>query len=311
MGDVLSGFFTIWFVIGIGWLLAHLKVLDLTAQSVLSKVSFFVGLPALLFSSLRVADLERIFSYNVLVSSLAIFITLACYLVLASTVWQRSWGHKVIGGFGSCYVNANNMGLPIAAYVLKDTSWVAPILLIQVVFQQPLGLSILDALSARKHGRATSWWHNISLPLRNPMTLGVVAGLTVNLLGLPLPDLFSGTIDLVAGVSVPAMLIAFGISLRTGPLPGKGNVAETITISLLKVVLQPLAAFLLARLVFGLDPVATLAVTVMAGLPTAQNVFIFAMRGEQSVQLARDVIFITSFASIPAVTVMAALVGAV
>ena len=116
MGDVLSGFFTIWFVIGIGWLLAHLKVLDHTAQSVLSKVSFFVGLPALLFSSLRVADLERIFSYNVLVSSLAIFITLACYLVLASTVWQRSWGHKVIGGFGSCYVNANNMGLPIAAY---------------------------------------------------------------------------------------------------------------------------------------------------------------------------------------------------
>mgnify|MGYP001022625470 CR=1 FL=1 len=115
MGDVLSGFFTIWFVIGIGWLLAHLKVLDHTAQSVLSKVSFFVGLPALLFSSLRVADLERIFSYNVLVSSLAIFITLACYLVLASTVWQRSWRHKVIVGYCASYVISTNIGLPIAA----------------------------------------------------------------------------------------------------------------------------------------------------------------------------------------------------
>ena len=112
MGDVLSGFFTIWFVIGIGWLLAHLKVLDLTAQSVLSKVSFFVGLPALLFSSLRVADLERIFSYNVLVSSLAIFITLACYLVLASTVWQRSWGHKVIGGFAPAMSTPTTWGCP-------------------------------------------------------------------------------------------------------------------------------------------------------------------------------------------------------
>lgn len=106
------------------------------------------------------------------------------------------------------------------------------------------------------------------------------------------------------------MLIAFGISLRTGPLPGQGNVAETVTISMLKVLFQPLVAFALARFVFGLDPVTTLAVTVMAGLPTAQNVFIFAMRGDESVQLARDVIFITSLASIPAVTGMAALVQA-
>ncbi|MGB3955601.1 MAG: AEC family transporter [Brooklawnia sp.] len=310
MGDVLSGFFTIWFVIGIGWLMAHLKVLDHTAQGVLSKVSFYVGLPALLFSALRVAELERIFSLNVIVSALAIFITLGVYLVLASTLWKRDWGHRVIGGFCSCYVNANNMGLPIAAYVLQDTSWVAPILLIQVIFLQPVGLSILDALVARRHGQTTSWWYNVSLPLRNPMTLGVAAGLVANLLELPLPGLLLGTIDLVAGISVPAMLVAFGISLRTGPLPGRGNVAETISVSALKVIFQPLVGFLLARFVFGLDPVTTLAVTVMAGLPTAQNVFVFAMRGDQSVQLARDVIFITSLASIPAVTAMAAVVNA-
>lgn len=310
MGEVLSGFFTVWFVIGIGWLMAHFKVLDNTAQRILTQVAFFVGLPALLFSALSVADLGRIFSYNVIVSLLAIFITLTVYLLLAAVLWRRSVGHKVIGGFGSCYVNANNMGLPIAAYVLHDTSWVAPILLIQVVFLQPVGLSILDALAARKHGQTTSWLYNLSLPLRNPMTLGVLAGLLANLTGASLPGLFTNTIDLVAGISVPAMLIAFGISLRTGPLPGQGNPVETIVISVLKVVVMPLIAFALARFIFGLDPVATLAVTVMAGLPTAQNVFVFAMRGEESVQLARDVIFITSFASIPMVTGLAALVQA-
>ena len=49
MEDVLSGFFTIWFVIGIGWLLAQFRVLDAHSQRVLSQVSFWVGLPALLF----------------------------------------------------------------------------------------------------------------------------------------------------------------------------------------------------------------------------------------------------------------------
>ncbi|MGI5950433.1 MAG: AEC family transporter [Brooklawnia sp.] len=310
MGEVLSGFFTIWFVIGLGWLMAHLKVFDGTAQQVLSRVSFFVGLPALLFNSLRVADLERIFSRNVPVSLAAIFVTLGLYLLISMILWRRSTGHKVIGGFGSCYVNANNMGLPIAAYVLHDTSWVAPILLIQVVFLQPVGLSILDALRARKDGEATSWLANLTLPLRNPMTLGVLAGLVVNLAGWQLPGLFTDTVGLVGGISVPAMLMAFGISLRFGPLPGQGNVAETVTISVLKIIIQPLVALGLA-LVVGLDHTATLAVTVMAGLPTAQNVFIFAMRGGQSVQLARDVVFITSFASIPAVTAFAALVNAI
>lgn len=310
MGDVISGFFTIWFVIGLGWLMAHIKVLDGNAQQVLSKVSFFIGLPALLFNALAGADLGRIFSYNVLVSVAAIAITLGLYVLAATLIWKRDLGHQVIGGFSSCYVNANNMGLPIAAYVLHDTSWVAPILLIQVIFLQPIGLSILDARLARRSGQATSWLRNLTLPLRNPMTLGVLAGLAVNLGGVSVPALASNTLGLVGGISVPAMLMAFGISLRFGPLPGQGNLAETITISGLKVIVQPLVALGLA-LAAGLDATATLAVTVMAGLPSAQNVFVFAMRGEQSVQLARDTIFITSFASIPAITALAGMVNAI
>ena len=310
MGGVLAGFFTIWAVIAVGWLMAQLKVLDVTAQGVLSRVSFYVGVPALLFSSMVKADVARVFSYHVIVSILAIAITLAIYLVLAGTLWKRSAGHKVIGGFASCYVNANNMGLPIAAYVLGDTTWVAPILLIQVIFLQPLGLSILDGLAARREGREPSWLVNATLPMRNPMTIGVLAGLVVNMAELRLPAVLLDTAGLVGGIAVPAMLIAFGISLRLGPLPGQGNLAETLTISVLKVIVMPAVAFALARL-FGLDAQTTLAVTVLAGLPTAQNVFVFAMRGEEAVQLARDSIFITSFAAIPAVTALAALVHSI
>lgn len=309
MGGVLAGFFTIWAVIAVGWLMAQLKVLDENAQAVLSRVAFYVGVPALLFASMVHADVGRVFSVNVIVSCLAIAITLAIYLVLASTVWRRSAGHKVVGGFASCYVNANNMGLPIAAYVLGDTTWVAPILLIQVIFLQPLGLSILDGIAARRAGRPSSWLFNATLPLRNPMTIGVLAGLAVNVAGIGLPTVLLDTASLIGGIAVPAMLVSFGISLRLGPLPGQGNLGETVTISVLKVIGMPAIAFGLARL-FGLDGETTLAVTVLAGLPTAQNVFVFAMRSEESVQLARDVIFITSFAAIPAVTALAALVHA-
>lgn len=308
MGEVFQGFLTIWLVIGSGWLCAHLGVFDVTVQRSLSKSAFYVGLPALLFTALQKAELARIFSLNVVVSVIAIAITLASYLVISRLLWKPSPGHQVIGGFASCYVNANNMGVPIAAYVLGDTSWVAPILMIQILFLQPVGLFILDSEVAKRSGRPPSWRCNLTIPLRNPMTIAVVAGLVVNVIGITVPQVLAQPLVLAAGLGVPAMLLAFGVSLRLGPLPGRGNTAETILVTGLKVLIQPVIAFVLARYLFALDPSATLAVTVLGGLPTAQNVFIFAMRGEESISLARDTIFISSVAAIPAVTAMAALV---
>ena len=303
MADVLTGFTIIWTVIAVGWLVAQLRILDASAQQILTRVAYYVGLPALLFHSVHEAEVGRIFSSNVIVSIGAVAATLGLYVLVARLVWKRSLAHTIIGGYASCYVNANNMGLPIAAFVLHDTSWVAPILLLQVVFLQPLGLAILDALREKREGHPSSMWHNLTLPLRNPMTIAVVLGLVSNLTSFPVPGLVLEITELLGGIGVPAMLLSFGISLRLGPLPGKGNMAETGFIILLKVLVQPLFALGLATLA-GLDMATTIAVVVMAGLPTAQNVFVFAMRAEESVSLARDVIFVTSVLSIASVTAL-------
>ena len=47
MQGVFTGFATIGVVIAVGALLAHLRIVDLTAQRILSQVAFFVGSPAL------------------------------------------------------------------------------------------------------------------------------------------------------------------------------------------------------------------------------------------------------------------------
>lgn len=298
MQRVLTGFATIWIVVGAGWLLAQLRIINEAAQEVLVRVAFYAAMPCLLFVTLSQADLQRIFSTNVIVSILAIAVAVLVYSAIAGLLLHRPAGRLVIGAFGASYVNANNMGLPIAAYVLGDTSWVAPILLIQVVFLQPAGLSILDVLHARQNGNRASWARNLTLPFRNPMTVGTLGGLVINLLGWRLPELIVNPIALLGGMAVPAMLVAFGASLRLGPMPVVSGAGETLLISAIKLLVQPLAALLLARFAFRLDLAATLAVTVMAGLPAAQNVFMFATRYRESVQLARDVVLITTISSI-------------
>ncbi|MEL4505673.1 AEC family transporter [Luteococcus sp. H138] len=315
MTGVLGGFFAIWSVVGVGWLLAHLRVLDTTSQLVLTKLSFFAGSPALMLTMMSDADLKRIFAENLLVSVLA---TLATGLVALGLLrWvlrdeqgrQPGLGHTVIATFCASYVNAGNMGLPIAAYVLHDVTWIAPLLLVQVAVLQPIGLAFLDADAARTGGGASSRRRNVMLPLRNPMTIGVLTGLALNLTGARIPQVLDVPLTMLGGLAVPTMLIAFGVSLRLGPLPGRGPLwNETLVLCGLKLLLQPLLAFLLS-LAFGLDQVTMLAVMVLAGLPTAQNIFSHAVRYQRSVVLARDVVFITSIVSIGTIMAMALILG--
>jgi predicted permease len=258
------------------------------------------------------ADISRIFSANLAASVCSVVVTATAYLLLARLVWRRTAGETVIGTFASAYVNAGNLGLPIAAYVLGDTSLIAPMLLTQLLVLQPVGLAMLDLVTSR--GRVLTSGRQqvvriLSRIVRNPLTIGSLLGLLLSLSGLRLPAVIADPLHLVGGMAVPAMLLAYGVSLRLGPLPGAGEPpVQVATIVALKLIVQPTCAYLAARLL-GLHGLDVLAVTVIAALPTAQNVFTFAVRYDTGTFLARDSIFISTIAAVPVLIVIAAVLA--
>jgi predicted permease len=307
---VLAGFVTIGAVIGLGILLAHIRILDEASQRLLIRLAFFVASPALMITVLGEADISRIFSATLVASVTSVIVTASTYLLLARLVWRRTAGETVIGTFASAYVNAGNLGLPIAAYVLGDASLIAPMLLTQLLVLQPVGLAVLDLMTSR--GRVFTTGRQqvlriLSRIVRNPLTIGSLVGLLLSISGLQLPAVIADPLHLVGGMAVPAMLLAYGVSLRLGPLPGSGEPpVQVATIVTLKLVVQPACAYLAARLL-GLHGLEVLAATVIAALPTAQNVFTHAVRYNTGVLLARDTIFISTLASVPVLIVIAAL----
>jgi len=202
-------------------------------------------------------------------------------------------------------VNAGNLGLPIAAYVLGDAALVAPTLLMQLLVLQPLALAVLDHADS---GRGFSVARALTRPLTNPLTVGSLVGLALAVTGVELPRAIEDPLVLVGGMAVPSMLLAYGISLRLGPRPGHGTSAVEIGyITVLKLVVQPLTAYVAGRFVLDLDAKALFAVTVLAALPTAQNIFVHATRYRRAEVLARDSIFVTTLLSVPAIAIVAAL----
>jgi malonate transporter len=312
VGAVVAGFVTIVSIIALGVLLAQLGILDESGQDVLTRLTFYVAGPALMITVLGGTDVSRLFSANLVASISGVAVSAVGYVCLARLRWRRSAGDTVIGAFSSSYVNAGNLGLPIAAYVLHDASQVVPMLITQLVLLQPVGLAVLDVVSrsGRPDRRKRRWPSRLRQPLANPLLIGTLIGLLLSVLHLELPAPVHNPLALVGGMAVPAMLLAYGVSLRTGPLPGAGEPpAQIAVIVALKLVVQPLTAYLLARYALGLQSAELLAVTVVAALPTAQNVFTFAIRYRQGEVLARDAIFLTTIGSVPVLLLIAALLG--
>lgn len=292
MVGVLQGFAVLAVVIGLGVLLAHLKVLGEESQQMLARLAFFVASPALMITVMADSDITALFSANLIVTTAAVVVTGGIFLLISRWRFKRPVPETTLGTLSSMYVNAGNLGLPIAAYVLGDASLVAPVLLLQLIVLQPLGLAVLD------RSTAVAGTSRRALTLRtvtNPLLLGALFGLMLALTGLELPMVVRAPVDMVGGMAVPSMLLAYGVSLRLGPRPGKGvSMNEVGVIVGLKLLIQPLAAFLLGRFVFGLDEASLFAVVVLAALPTAQNIFVHAVRYNRGVVITRDAIFLST-----------------
>ncbi|MDO5739378.1 MAG: AEC family transporter [Ornithinimicrobium sp.] len=303
---VLQGFWLIAAVVAVGWVIAHTGMFGRAEQQILVKLTFWVGSPALLFLVVADSDVHVLFSGYLVAIIAGVVVTAAAYLAFARLVLRRSVTHAVMGGMGVSYVNSNNLGIPIALYVLGDAQWAAPVILVQLLLFQPAWLAALDASGSG----VVSVRRLLRSPLTNPLTIGTLLGLAVALTGVALPADVRAPIDLIGGLAIPGMLLAFGISLRLSPLPrGKGNLVELGAMVLLKLALMPLVAGLVAGPVLGLSAREILAAVVMSALPTAQNVFILAVAYGRAESLARDSVFATTMLAMPAMLVIVALMG--
>ncbi|SDM98135.1 hypothetical protein SAMN04487981_103149 [Streptomyces sp. cf386] len=306
MQGVLTGFAVIAVVIGVGYLIGRRGYLGDQGREVLTKLAFHVASPALLFTTLAQTDLSVIFSSRLLVTALS---TAAAAGVFVAVGALRGWGvgRTTIGALCSSYVNSGNLGIPIAVYVLGDASLVAPVLLFQLVGVTPIALTVLD-LSGK--GAKGPLRRRLLVPLRNPIAVGSLAGVAVSAAGVKVPAPVLDPLTLIGGMSVPAVLLAFGISLCGSTMPGRGPDRLPVLLSVaLKSVGQPAVAWALAVGVFGLRGAQLLDVVVTSALPAAQNLYTYASSYRVGERLARDSILLSTVISVPVLVVVAALLG--
>lgn len=308
MLGVLAGFFVVWSIILVGWFVGRRKILGENARQVLSGLTFFVASPALLFETLSKAKLQEVFAAPLLVTAVAAFATAAIFFAITKFLLKRALPEALMSSMAASLANSANLGIPIAVYVLGDASYVAPLLIFQLAFFTPLFLMILDS-STSSH-RTTPLGFVVMI-LRNPMIVGSGLGLLVAGTGLQVPPLVMEPIHLIGGAAIPAMLIAFGMSLNgSRPLQASaGRRVDTLLASLFKLVIQPAIAYVFAHFAVGMEGHALFAVVITSALPTAQNVFVAASRYKTGLTVAKDTVLLTTVVAVPAMIGVALLLA--
>lgn len=320
MTGVLAALGAIAAIAAVGWLLGRLRVLGPHADAVLARVVFVVAAPALLVVTIAHADLQQLLSRVALVTAGSTAVVALTAAVVLRGVWRRPVDESVLGVLSASYLNAANVGIPVAVYVLGDAVAVVPTLLFQLLVLAPVAFTVLETSRARA-ARAVSP-HPPPLPdapsavravvgrtARNPIIIAAVVGLLLAALPWDLPEVVYEPFRLVGAAAAPLALLAFGMSLSAPRVEEHRMLTRELgLVTVLRSVVHPTLAFGLGTLV-GLEGAALLAVVTMATLPTAQNVLVYALHYGAGRTVARDAGLTTTVLAVPAVLVVAAALG--
>ena len=302
MGAVVTALGTMGAVVALGWFLARRRVLGERAAPVLARVVFAVATPALLLTTVAHADLHLLLSRQAVVTwTSTVVVALVAVLVLRFAL-RRPAADVTVGTLASSYVNAGNVGLPLAVYLLDDAVAVVPDAAVPA--PRP-GADRLRGARPRLPGRvraatdpeqpdhrrrrssASSW----------PRCRGRCPR--------------SSTSRSAWSVPRPRRSRCSRSACRS-PCRGRSTPrhrAPTSTLAVsLRAVVHPLLAWGLGT-ALGLPPHALLAVVAMAALPTAQNVLVYAMQYRHGEALARDAGLVTTVLCVPVLLVVAATLG--
>ncbi|SOB80017.1 AEC family transporter [Streptomyces sp. 1331.2] len=300
---LLSAFAPIWAITGVGYVVGRTRLLGPHAETVLNRFVFHVAMPAALFLMIARTPLDRFANPSMLAFAAGTAVAIGLGLLAGKLVFGRKPGELAIGAMASGYVNSANLGIPVTMQVVGDASFVAPVVLFQILLVTPAVLAVLDGGAAGRRALLT-------LPVRNPILLAAAVGAAVSAAGLHLPAELNRSCELLGGAGVPTALIALGMSLHNRPpADGRSRRAEVGLIVAVKTLLQPLVALAVAGPLLHLSEHQLLTVVLFSALPTAQNVYTYAREYGQGTVLARDAVLWSTLVSMATLSVISWTLG--
>lgn len=263
----------IYAAIAIGYLIVAKGWFTASDMRVLGKYVLNIALPALLFNAVASRDIAEVFHPGYIL----VFLLGGLATIAAAWIWFTLTGadkaRRAVAIMGSTCPNSGFIGYPVMLLTFPDIAGVilALNMLVENFILIPTCLILMDlARSSSSHSIAHTIVKALWGVLRRPMVLGLLLGLIVSLMQVPIPDMVNRLFFMLAASASALSLIVVGGSLVGLKLTG--NQARALQVAVAKLLLHPalvaLAAMALPLLgLAALPPDMYAAVILSAAMP--------------------------------------------
>lgn len=262
-----------------GYLAARRKWLRTDESATLSRFTFVLAIPCLLFLSLAKARIPVATGGGFL---LAYYIpVLLVYLLAAALGWwlfRLDAPARSVLAMGSAYSNTTVIGIPLVVQTLGRDALVPLFLLIAVqnLFLFTAGTLVAEFGQGGRHSLRAELHNLIRQLLSSPITASLIAGVAWNVSGLMLPVPVEASLTLMADAAIPLALFVLGTSLQQFRI--RGALTPALLMTGLKIIALPVLVWLFSFRLFELEPLWAHTALLASALPTGISAYVFAVR---------------------------------
>lgn len=285
----------------LGYLLFKGKKITQEGSRALGNILIYLALPAVIVNSFLV---ERTAEHmlGILYSAGAAAVLLLVSILLSRLFFRRD----PIAAFAGAFSNPGFFGIPLilASVGQGAVFYVACFVAFLNIGQWTYGVSIMTGrpiLAGLQPGRL----------IRAPFIIALLIGLALFLSGVTLPAPISGCLSAVAGLNTPLAMFTVGIYLAQTDLKRMFGRKKLYLLSLVRLVLIPLAGLLLLGLLPASLHAMKLALLLALACPVGSNVAVYAqLHGKDYPYAVETVVLSTLFSvvTIPLVVRLAELI---
>ncbi|KHJ66238.1 transporter [Pantoea rodasii] len=273
-------------LIMIGYILARRGTINPAANKGLGNLAFKLFMPMVLFTGMVHAPLQDGLNFRLLA---AYFMPALLIFAVVNLLGHRRMGYPTPFGLTASFSNNALIGLAMLSGMYGNAGLV---LLFTLLAVHSLLLFSFQSLYSTLTSDQPFKISVLLTSLANPMIVGLLLGVAVNLLNIPLPEWGMKLANWLAQAALPCALIVLGANLSGFKVRPNVNV---MTITLAKLVVMPLVV-LLTCMLLNIEGMPRGVLVLMAANPSGVNVLGFSTTQEDS-QITSSAICLTTLLS--------------
>lgn len=290
----------VFILIAVGFVLKKSRLIDENGSKQMTNILLTIVTPCVLIKSYQ-RDFLPEHALNLLWAAGFAVLIHVVMIILATLIYRPDDSKRYrINIFSAVYSNCGFMAIPLLSAVLGDDG----------VFYGASYLAIFN-ICYWTHGVCLYSGGIKALSLKkaflNPGVIGTLLSLAMFFLQIRLPNIVLSPVEYLAGLNTPLAMIVLGAYLADINLLKTLKKPAIYTVSLLRLVVFPIIAIILARLMHLNEAVAT-AVLIAAACPTATVTTLFAAKFGLDAGYASEIVSFTTVLSIATIPLVMLLV---